>query len=255
MPAIHLLHGFNVSDGGKTIVARLTPYLESSGHTAQIFSYGWIGLMGAWFLNPRIVKQLLRSVGPDDIGIGHSNGCALLHRAAHVGAPFKGLIYINPALRPDAARAPQVEWVEVYFNDGDHAVKFAAILRLLAPWAPLGDPLWGDMGARGSTRSAGLEAYAPKTPISQIMHWINLSTLKWPWFLWILRVTIGLPFTLVYMLIVAPFEVLLTFYHNNVGARSFEETLTISRSEDARFVFVGFLVPVAIWITLVLLIA
>lgn len=95
MAAIHLLRGFNVSDGGKTIVARLMPYLESSGHTAQIFSYGWIGLMGAWFLNPRIVKQLLPRVGPDDIGIGHSNGCVLLHRAAHLGAPFKGLIYMG----------------------------------------------------------------------------------------------------------------------------------------------------------------
>jgi len=115
--------------------------------------------------------------------------------------------------------------------------------------------LWGDMGARGSTRSAGSEAYAPTTPISHIIHWIDLSASKWPWFLWMLRATIGLPFGLLYMLILAPFEVLFTVYRNNIGARSFEEALTISRSEDARFVFVGFLVPVAIWITLVLLIA
>jgi hypothetical protein len=254
MPVIHLLHGFRVPDVGETTVARLMPFLKAPGYSVHIFSYGWIGLMGAWFLNPRIVKQLLPRIGPDDIGIGHSNGCTLLHRAAHLGAPFKGLIYINPALRPDAERAPQVKWISVYCNDGDHAVKFAAILRLLAPWAPLGDSLWGDMGARGSTRSAGAETYAPRNSISRAMHWINLSTAKWPWFLWMLRVTIGLPCGLIYMLIVAPFEVLLTVYHNNVGPRSIEVRLTISRMEDARFVLVGFLIPVAIWVTVVLLI-
>jgi len=255
MPVIHLLHGFRVSDAGEKTVARLTPNFESSGHSARIFSYGWIGLMGAWFLNPRIVKQLLARVGPNDVGIGHSNGCVLLHRAAHLGAPFNGLVYINPALRADAERAPQVNWIDVYFNDGDHVVKVAALLRLLAPWAPLGDPLWGDMGARGSTRSTGVERYAPQGPISHAMHWITLSTSKWRWFLWMLRVTIGFPFSLIYMLIVAPFEVLLTVYRNNICSRSIDSRLTISRIEDAGFVLVGFLVPVAIWITIVLLLA
>ena len=255
MATIHLLHGFRVSDGGEKTVARLKPYLEIADYSVRIFLYGWIGLMGAWFLNPRIVKQLLPRVGPDDIGIGHSNGCALLHGAAHLGAPFKALIYVNPALRADAPRAPQVEWINVYCNDGDHVVKVAAMLRLLAPWAPLGDPMWGDMGARGSTLSMGSQTYAPRGAISHAMHWINLSTSKRPWFLWMLRATVGLPFGLVYMLILAPFEVLLTVYRNNIGARSIEGRLMISRMEDARFVLVGFLVPVAIWITVFLLLA
>jgi hypothetical protein len=253
MATIHLLHGFNVSDGGEKTVAQLKPYMEAADLSAHIYSYGWIGLMGAWFLNPRIVKQLLPRVGSGDIGCGHSNGCALLHKAAHLGAPFSGLIYINPALRPDAARAPQVEWINVYFNDGDHAVKVAAMLRLLAPWAPLGDPLWGDMGARGSAQSTGSETCAPGSPISKTIHWVNSSASKWPWFLWILRATIGLPFSVVYMLIGAPFEVLLTVYHNNVAARSIDGRLTISRIEDARFVLVGFFAPVAIWIAALLL--
>lgn len=253
MATIHLLHGFNVSDGGEKTVAQLKPYTEAADLSAHIYSYGWIGLMGAWFLNPRIVKQFLPRVGSGDIGCGHSNGCALLHKAAHLGAPFSGLIYINPALRPDAARAPQVEWINVYFNDGDHAVKVAAMLRLLAPWAPLGDPLWGDMGARGSARSTGSNTYAPRGSFSRVMHWINLSASKWRLFLWILRVTVGMPFSAIYMLIVAPFEVLLTVYHNNWCGRSIESRLKISRMEDARFVLVGFLAPVAIWITAVLL--
>jgi hypothetical protein len=249
MATIHLLHGFNVSDGGRKTVGQLTPYFELSGHAAKTISYGWIGLMGAWFINPRIAEQLISHVGPDDLGCGHSNGCTVLHRAAHLGAPFRGLIYINPALRQDAAPSSQVKWVDVYFNDGDHAVKLAAILRLLAPWAPLGDPLWGDMGARGSAPSTASETYAPQGAISHAIHWFNLSTSKQPWLLWMLRVTVGLPFSLIYMLIVAPFEVLLTVYHNNIRSPSIEGRLAVSRVEDARFVVVGLFVPIAIWIT------
>lgn len=141
MAVTHLVHGFNVSDGGEGTVGRLKPYLESPGDAVRVFSYGWIGLLGAWFLSPRIVKQLASGVAPNDIGVGHSHGCTLLHRAAWQGAPFKRLAYINPALSSNAPRAPQVERIDVYFNDGDHPVKFGALLRLLAPWAPLGDAM------------------------------------------------------------------------------------------------------------------
>ena len=194
MAVIHLVHGFNVFDGGEKTVARLKPYLvKSSEYSAQVFSYGWIGLMGAWFLNPRIVKQLIARVGANDIGYGHSNGCALLHRASHLGAPFIGLIYINAALKSDAARAPQVKWIDVYCNDGDHAVKFAALLRLLAPWAPLGDSLWGDMGAKGATRGASASPYTPRGNLNDMMYRINMSALRCPWLLWLLRMIIGVP--------------------------------------------------------------
>src|SRR5580700_4538023 len=113
MPVAHLVHGFNVTDGGESTVARLRPYLESlesAGLSVRMFSYGWIGLMGTWFLSPRIVRQLISGVAPNDIGFGHSHGCTLLHRAAWLGAPFKGLVYLNPALRSNAPPAPQVEW-------------------------------------------------------------------------------------------------------------------------------------------------
>jgi hypothetical protein len=256
MAVIHLVHGFNISDGGETTVARLKPYLaESSQYTAQVFSYGWIGLMGAWFLNPRIVKQLMARVGASDIGCGHSNGCTLLHRASHLGAPFIGLIYINAALKSDAAGAPQVEWIDVYSNDGDHVVKFAALLRLLAPWAPLGDRLWGDMGTRGSTRSTSAAPYTPVGTLSYMIHRINMSALKWPWLLWLLRMIIGVPFSLLYMLFLAPFEVLLTVTHNNVRTQCTEMKVTISRPEDVRFIVVGFLVPTLFWTTVALWLA
>jgi hypothetical protein len=212
--------------------------------------------MGARFLNPRIVRQLISRVGPNDIGLGHSNGCLLLHMAAHFGAPFKGLVYLNPALSSNVPIAPQVKFVHVYSNDGDHAVKFAGILRLLAPWAPLGDPIWGDMGVRGYTPGRYDSAkYAPRGLLSRMVHWINNSVLKRPWLLWVLRLTIGLPLSLLYMLFLAPFEVLLTVFHNNIRASRAEMRLIISRLEDARFVLIGFLVPVLLWIIGVLYLA
>jgi hypothetical protein len=247
MPVIHLVHGFNVTDGGESTVARLKPYCESSGFSVRIFSYGWVGLMGARFLSPRIVRQLISRVAPDDIGLGHSHGCTLLHRAAWLGAPLKGLVYINPALTSNALPAPQVKFCNVYFNDGDHAVKFAAMLRLLAPWAPLGDPIWGDMGARGYAPGRNDAKYAPSSALGRAMNWIRISSLKWSWLLWTLRIAIGLPLSLLYMLALAPFEVLLTAFHNNVRASSAENRLAISREEDARYVLVGFVIPVVVW--------
>ncbi len=253
MPVIHLVHGFNVSDRGAKTVARLKPYLESAEFSVHVFLYGWIGPMGVFFLNPRIVKQLAARVGSNDIGCGHSNGCTLLHRAANLGAPFTGLVFVNPALRSEAAYARQLKWIDVYFNDGDNVVKFAAFFRLLAPWAPLGDPLWGGMGARGSASSAtGLNNYAPRGRISHMFFVVNNAVVRRPWLLWLLRMTIGLPFSLIYMLLFAPIEVLCTVYHNNIRAECVEMRLSISRSEDRQFVLVGLVAPVLFWITIAL---
>jgi hypothetical protein len=253
MPVIHLVHGFNVSDGGANTVARLEPYFESREFSVQHFQYGWVGLMGAFFLNPRIVKQLKSRVGSNDIGCGHSNGCTLLHRAANLGAPFTGLVFINPALRPNTTFARHLKFIDVYFNDGDHVVKLAAFCRLLAPLAPLGDPLWGDMGARGATTGATRpNSYEPQGRISRLFFVINDAVLSRTWLLWALRMTIGLSFSLIYLLLFAPIEVLATIYHNNVCAKCAEMKLTISRSEDAKFVFFGFAIPALVWTLVVL---
>lgn len=136
---IHLVHGFNVSDGGKETTDKLRPYFESAGFEVTDHDYGWIGLLGVRFLNGRIAKGIREKVKAGDIGVGHSNGCAILARACEQGAPFKGLVLINPALNSDTV-IPGVEWVHVYHTNHDSPVK-------LASWLPFHQ--WGDMGAEG----------------------------------------------------------------------------------------------------------
>lgn len=249
MPVVRLIHGFNVADGGKSTVNRLRGHFEALGFDVEVFAYGWIGPMGVWFLNPRIVKQLLSLVRPGDVGVGHSNGCVLLHMAAHFGAPFKGFEYINPALDSNVPPAPQLEWVHVYFNDGDMVVKFAAWLRSLMPWAPLGDPIWGDMGARGYQPGRYDQTkYVPRGALNRLIHSLNLACMKWPALLWVFRLIFGLPFGFLYLLIFAPIEVLLTLYHNNIRGLLPEMALSLKRMEDARFIIAGLIFPVVVWL-------
>jgi hypothetical protein len=245
---VHLVHGILTSDGGERTVLRLRPFFESSGLSVKVFSYGWIGPMGARFLNPRIAKQLIALVGEKDIGVGHSNGCTLLHRAARTGATFRGLVYINPALKADVQHARRVEWIDVYFNQGDYVVRFAELKRLIAPWAPLGDPQWGDMGARGAASSANrLEAYTTNDLISRLLNSKNATSARWPLWQFALQVIVGLPCASLYLLCLAPVEVLLTIFHNNICARSAEMRLRVRRPEDAKFIAIGFLFPVLLW--------
>lgn len=134
---IYLLHGFNVSDGGAGSIDKLKPYLR--GEVCE-FDYGWVGLLGVRFGNKSRAKSLAAMVKPGDVGIGHSNGCAILHLASHLGAPFRKLVYINPVLDADAEPGPQVESCDVWHSPSDAPVRFASWL----PWHT-----WGSMGAEG----------------------------------------------------------------------------------------------------------
>lgn len=135
-----LVHGFNVWDGGEATIGRLVPYFEAEGWDVRMFRYGWTGLLGVRFGNKSRAKRLKELVRPGDIGVGHSNGCAVLHMASHEGAPFSHLTYVNPALDVDAAPAEGVRSVNVWHSPSDKPVRVAKFL-----WR---HP-WGQMGAKG----------------------------------------------------------------------------------------------------------
>lgn len=137
---VHLLHGFNVRDAGKASTDRLKPYFYAAGYQVLDHDYGWLGLVGVRLLDARIAARVAASVVPGDIGCGHSNGCTILSMAAEMGAPFAGLVYINPALDRDTPLAPHIPFAQVYNNDGDDAVEAARFL--------VAHP-WGDMGRVG----------------------------------------------------------------------------------------------------------
>jgi hypothetical protein len=135
---VHILHGFNVADGGEGTIDRLKPYLEAGGYRIQDHDYGHFLFRQVRLENGAVAEKVAATVKKGDIGIGHSNGCAILMRAAALGAPFKGLVFINPALDEDCVAAEHVRFVHVYHNDGDYAVWFARLLRFNHPWGAMG---------------------------------------------------------------------------------------------------------------------
>lgn len=141
MSQLVFVHGFNVTDGGAGTTGKLARRLEHLGESAQ-FRYGWLGLLGVRLFDGRFARMLAGMVTHGAVGIGHSNGCLILHRAASDGAPFRHLILINPALDADVAFPPSVERVDVLHNSDDTVVSVGSLLPFHG---------WGDMGRRGAT--------------------------------------------------------------------------------------------------------
>lgn len=242
MSKVFLIHGFNVKDFGKGTVEQLKPHLGDDELDPVGFSYGWLGLMGVFFLNPKIVRQLLSQVRDGDVAVAHSNGCVVAHKAALLGAPFQSMVLINPALRSDTQIADHVRTL-VLHNDWDHAVKFGALLRLLLPWAPLGDPDWGDMGAKGHAP----QDYSPKGLISRMFFRINKMFDQKPWTLWASRL-LSAPLGMIYCLILGPMEVLITLFRNNLLSRNRQSKLSVDNVEDLKFLLFGMALPFIFWI-------
>ena len=141
--SIWLIHGFNTWDNGRGTVDRLAPFLKADGYDVKQFDYGFTFLLGARLGNGRRAKRLTKQVQPGDVAIGHSNAAAIIHRASHLGAPFKQIIYISPAL--DNQLTPDwthVRNLTIYYSPSD---KYAQA----ASWIP--GVIWGDMGAVGCT--------------------------------------------------------------------------------------------------------
>jgi hypothetical protein len=138
---VHLVHGYNISDGGTNTTDKLIPYLAKAGYDTREHNYQFVnltGLLQVRFCNGS-VSEIVRAWTRDgDIGIGHSNGCAILAQAAAKGAPFHGLVFIHPALNEDYVVAPHVRWIHVYHSRKDWAVWFSKLLRFRHPWGAMG---------------------------------------------------------------------------------------------------------------------
>jgi hypothetical protein len=137
MRRVFLIHGFNVSDGGKNTTDGLMPHIARSGWKPVQIDYGWFGLIQVRLCNGGVAETIKAAARRGDIGIGHSNGCAILMEACQRGAQLTGLVLINPALDEDCKVPAQVRWIHVYHNREDSPVKWSRIL-LLHPWGAMG---------------------------------------------------------------------------------------------------------------------
>jgi hypothetical protein len=148
---IHLIHGFNVADGGKNTVDTLRPLLEKAGYEVSEFDYGRIGLLGVRFGNKKRARRLAGQVEPADIVVGHSNGCALIALAMQMGMTVSHAVFIHPALnRKWTPPKGAAEKVTVYFSEKDIATRAAKLLVGVMKLFPTKyQYMWGSMGTVG----------------------------------------------------------------------------------------------------------
>jgi len=139
MPTVHIVHGFNVSDGGKDTIDTLIPELKAVGFKVVEHDYGRWFFLRVRLLNKSLAKKIAAQVKDGDIAIGHSNGCAVLYYASKL-CKLSGLVFIQPALDND--KLPDADWIHIYYNEQDDAVSASRILR----WH-----IWGNMGQVGYT--------------------------------------------------------------------------------------------------------
>jgi hypothetical protein len=139
MSKVTLVHGFWDNNGHRT-TDLLTPFFKDKQFEVEEFDYGFTGLLGVRLLNDRRAGELAERTRAETIGVGHSNGCAILQKASFLGAPFSQLVFINPALDADAGVGTQVKRIHVWHSPSDLPVRFANTF--------ISHP-WGEMGATG----------------------------------------------------------------------------------------------------------
>jgi len=146
-----LIHGFNVWDP-RLSVGKLQPFVSAEGIPSIMLNYGHFGLIDTRFKNDKVAKRLAEVVnnarkdGREVVVVGHSNGCAITHRAAEkYGAKIKRAVYLNPALKANLDPPREISEVHVWHSPDDWPVKLAKLLPAVNARP------WGSMGAKGYT--------------------------------------------------------------------------------------------------------
>lgn len=152
MSKVHLIHGFNVSDGGEKSILRLAPHLERLGLPYIAHNYGWVGPLLLRWHNAQTIREIKDSIEPGDVLIGHSNGALICWELVQAGAPVSAVVCIQPAMRRDTLWPEDIDVLCLY-NKRDWAVTFGRIWGRFAsvarPWK--GRHGWGAAGRHGFT--------------------------------------------------------------------------------------------------------
>lgn len=147
---VHLVHGIHYEPSSP--VKGLIPYLTDAGFEVRFPDYGFEWALETRFLNPMLEGALLDYIEPGDVLIGHSNGCAIAYHLMQLGAPVKGAIFINGALKQAIERPGTCQFLDVYYNPGDDITEAAKIAQEIG----LVDPVWGELGHGGYVGTDGL---------------------------------------------------------------------------------------------------
>ena len=146
MPQVHLIHGFNVSDGGRGSVGTLRQYIPG---TEMLHDYGWTGLFFLRRRNRKAVAQILPYIRKGDFIVAHSNGALIAWKIAMLmGDNLGGVVVFNAALRRDTQWPAGVP-VLCLHNSTDWVVQLGRIWGRLVSLGGLNPHGWGAAGRYG----------------------------------------------------------------------------------------------------------
>lgn len=140
---LHLIHGIRTEPISP--VKGLMQYL--AGFEVSYPEYGYELALETRLVNPMLIGTLLPYIKPDDILVGHSNGCAIAYGLLEAGAPASRLAFINGALTTSWTLPEWVKSVDVYYNPGDDVTQIAQIGEELHIYPQN----WGELGHLGYT--------------------------------------------------------------------------------------------------------
>lgn len=147
---IHLIHGFNVSDGGAGTVGNLQATYEGMGHTVIRHNLGMIGLFSLDSQNAKAVAHLLQHVSPGDVLVGHSNGVLICWLMIQQGYRPEAVICFQPSIRRDTKWPAGVPVLCIY-NPFDWVVQLGRWWGRLTKRGRLAPNGWGAAGRYGFT--------------------------------------------------------------------------------------------------------
>lgn len=147
---VHLIHGFNVSDGGRGSIGNLQSALRAASLTPVLHDYGWTGPLRLRLRNRSVVRKLLAEIEPGEAVAAHSNG-ALICRRLVLEDPHRlsAAVLIQPCVRRDLIWPAQLRLLCLH-NPYDYAVQlgrmWGRLSTLVTPFSPHG---WGAAGYYG----------------------------------------------------------------------------------------------------------
>ena len=134
---VHLVHGFNVKDGGKASVDKFIPFLNQARFITREADYGFVFLLGVRLFNQNFASLLAGELSEGDSLLAHSNGADLIRRISFMNVPKFRAVLINPALDRGTKFGPALERALVLYNHADWATWFAQFL-IASPWGSMG---------------------------------------------------------------------------------------------------------------------
>ena len=151
-PVAHLVHGFNVRDGGWSSLGPVLPHATEAGWWPELFSWGWTFTFRLAMRTATAARHLAPRLNDGDLIICHSHGYQVAQKAVELRERRVQLIAYNPAARRDERPHPAFERVLVAYSPDDLALVAGRAWRKavsVAPWRWGRPHPWGRLGKDG----------------------------------------------------------------------------------------------------------